>query len=69
MTDLERFVELYKSFGIECTPIECKAGIFVRFLAEERDSENIPKTNGEGCLTIWFTHSGIFSEQQIARGC
>lgn len=70
MTDLEKFVELYKSFGIECIVNDNKDGNKIIYLGESIYSGIADKATayeklyGYSCYSeVVFDSNGCFLEQ------
>ena len=69
MTDLENFVALYKSFGINCLVNKYHDGRQFIKLSEDREDGDVvthsKKFTGyyDFYSTVWFTEDGQFIEQ------
>lgn len=69
MTDLERFVELYRSFGIECkvNHFECQEGIFdiIELNSGQHEVTSSIKFDGYGGFfsDVFFDKNGNFIKQ------
>jgi hypothetical protein len=64
-TDLERFIDLYKSFGIELdAPVESDGELSVRLVV--RDHEKITGYEGHYSWVNFDKETGKFLEQEIA---
>jgi len=69
-TDLERFIELYRSFGIECLVHELDKKLVIVLSSRQSpcDVRTIsPKFGGYygHCSDIWFTLEGAFIKQDF----
>jgi hypothetical protein len=62
MTDLEKFIELYKSVGIELKPIITEGGSFLNLGSEEH---KLFKGYSESCTQIYFDKDGKFVKQEF----
>lgn len=62
MTDLERFIELYKSFGVELEVAPNPNGNAEQGIVVKRDINTIFHGRGDGCLVV-FDMQGKFLRQ------
>ena len=64
MTDLERFIDLYRSFGVILNPVPTNTGTQVRLEAGNVDNEGVKLVGYEGFYScVEFDGEGAFLRQ------